>query len=61
MTITSALFEAFLGCLTKCFLQAEGALPSGKVYAEWIRAVVESYRVPGKLLISGGFEDLATL
>ncbi len=45
MTITNELFEAFLRCPTKCFLRAEGAFPSGNVYAEWVRREAELYRV----------------
>ena len=47
MTITNEIFEAFLRCPTKCFLQAEGAIPTGNVYAEWVQGEVESYRVEG--------------
>ena len=45
MTITNELFEAFLRCPTKCFLRAEGAFPSGNVYAEWVRREADLYRV----------------
>ena len=45
MTITNDLFEAFLRCPTKCFLRAEGALPSGNVFADWLKGEVESYRL----------------
>ena len=45
--ITNEIFEAFLRCPTKCFLQREGMPPSGNVYAEWVRGEMQSYRVEG--------------
>jgi hypothetical protein len=37
MTITPSLFDAFLKCLTKCWLRATGEPPSGNAYAEWVK------------------------
>src|SRR2546426_7978014 len=45
MTITNDLFEAVIRCPTKWFLRAEGTLPSGNVFADWVRGEVESYRL----------------
>jgi predicted RecB family nuclease len=44
MTITPALFEAFLKCPSKCWLRATGETPSGNPYAEWVQSQNESYR-----------------
>ena len=44
MKLTSALFEAFLKCPTKCYLRSLGEAGSGNAYAEWVRAQNESYR-----------------
>lgn len=43
MTITPSLFEAFLKCPTKCWLQFTGESGSGNEYAEWVRTQHESY------------------
>src|ERR1035438_7062221 len=45
MSITSSLFEAFLKCPMKCWLRAGNEPPTGNVYAEWVKAQNESYRV----------------
>ncbi len=47
MNITSALFEAYLKCPTKCVLRAQGERGGGNAYAEWVRAQSESYRSEG--------------
>ena len=48
MTITPSLFEAFLKCPMKCWLRAGNEPPTGNVYAEWLKAQNESYRVAEK-------------
>lgn len=46
MTITSSLFEAFLKWPMKCWLRAaKEEPPSGNVYAEWVYAQDEAYRI----------------
>jgi hypothetical protein len=53
MKLTSALFEAFLKCPTKCHLRSTGQTGSGNAYAEWVREQNETYRVEaGKRLMS---------
>ncbi|MDP2815253.1 MAG: hypothetical protein Q8O19_01070 [Rectinemataceae bacterium] len=44
MIISSTLFEAFLGCPTKCFLQSFGRTGTGNAYADWHRAQNDSYQ-----------------
>jgi CRISPR/Cas system-associated exonuclease Cas4 (RecB family) len=36
MKLTSALFEAYLKCPTKCYLRSTGQAGSGNAYAEWV-------------------------
>lgn len=45
MTITPHIFEAYLKCPMKCWLQAAGEHPTGNIYAEWVQTQTESYRV----------------
>jgi predicted RecB family nuclease len=45
MTTTPFLFEAFLKCPMKCWLRAADEKPAGNIYAEWVKAQNESYRV----------------
>ena len=45
--ITSKLFEAFLACPTKCYLQSIGEVAPGNDYAIWQEARSESYRLNG--------------
>ena len=45
MIITSSLFEAFLKCPMKCWVGATNEQPAGNIYAEWVKAQNESYRV----------------
>lgn len=45
--ITSKLFEAFLACPTKCYLQSIGEVAAGNDYAIWKEAQSESYRLNG--------------
>ncbi len=47
MQITSALFDAYLKCPTKCFLRSKGEHGVGNAYAEWLRTRDESYRNHG--------------
>ena len=47
MHITSALFEAYLKCPTKCFLRSQGEQGTDNAYAEWVRMKRESYRRDG--------------
>jgi predicted RecB family nuclease len=47
MQITSALFDAYLKCPTKCFLRSKGEQGVGNAYAEWVRTRDESYRNDG--------------
>ncbi len=54
MNITSALFEAYLKCPTKCVLRAQGERGEGNAYAEWVRAQSESYRSEGIARLRGG-------
>ena len=44
MRITAHLFEAFLKCPTKCWLQGTNETPTGNTYAEWVKIHNESYR-----------------
>jgi hypothetical protein len=43
----SELFEAFLKCPTKCWLQSRGETCQGNAYAEWVKGHNESYRAEG--------------
>jgi predicted RecB family nuclease len=44
MNVTSALFEAFLKCPTKCYLRSTGQAGGENAYAEWVRAQNDAYR-----------------
>ena len=44
MKLTSALFEAYLKCPTKCYLRSTGQTGSGNAYAEWVREQNDAYR-----------------
>ena len=44
MKPTSALFEAYLKCPTKCYLRSTGQTGSGNAYAEWVREQNDAYR-----------------
>jgi hypothetical protein len=44
MNVTSALFESFLKCSTKCYLRSTGEAGAGNAYAEWVRAQNDGYR-----------------
>ena len=45
MTITTACFEAFLKCPTKCWLLSTNELHSGNPYANWVAAQSESFLI----------------
>jgi predicted RecB family nuclease len=44
MTITQNLFQSFLECPTKCWLNFRGEPPTGNAYAEWLQKERKSYR-----------------
>jgi predicted RecB family nuclease len=44
MNVTSALFEAFLKCPTKCYLRSTGQAGGENAYAEWVRAQNDAYQ-----------------
>ena len=44
MNVTSALFEAFLKCPTKCYLRSIGQTGGENAYAEWVHAQNDAYR-----------------
>jgi len=54
MKITSALFEAYLKCPTKCVLRARGERAEGNAYAEWVQAHSDSYRSEGIARLAAG-------
>jgi predicted RecB family nuclease len=62
MNITSAIFEAYLKCPTKCFLRAHGEAGTGNLYADWVRTETESYKNTGLVRLSEGFacDEIAT-
>jgi predicted RecB family nuclease len=50
MRITSSLFEAYLKCPTKCFLQSTGESSPDNAYDNWEKTQGEKYRNKGILL-----------
>ena len=44
MERSSELFEAFLKCPTKCWLQSRGEACEDNAYAQWVKGQNESYR-----------------
>lgn len=44
MKLTSALFDAYLKCPTKCYFRSTGQVGSGNAYAEWAREQDEAYQ-----------------
>ncbi len=54
MNITSALFEAYLKCHTKCVLRGQGERGKGNAFAEWVRTQSESYRSDGIARLKDG-------
>ena len=61
MKITSAVFEAYLKCPTKCWLRANGEAASGNTYAEWVQAQNAAYRETGtaRLLAASQQDEVA--
>src|SRR5437763_1760010 len=61
MKITSAVFEAYLKCPTKCWLRASGEPTSGNTYAEWVKAQNASYRETetARLVASSPHDEVA--
>jgi predicted RecB family nuclease len=47
MKVTATLFEAYLKCPTKCYLQSHGESGPSNTHAEWLRVQSESYRSKG--------------
>jgi hypothetical protein len=45
MQITADIFEAYLNCPTKCFLQAHTEAGTGNSYADWVRTETETYKI----------------
>lgn len=45
MKIDSTLFDAYLKCPTKCWLQAAAEPSDSGTYAEWVKAQNDCYRV----------------
>ena len=56
MNLTSALFEAYLKCPTKCPLRSTGQAGSGNAYAEWVGEQNDAYRKEAvqRLVAAGG-------
>jgi predicted RecB family nuclease len=48
MTVTSALFEAYLKCPTKCFLKSRGETNGSNTYANWVQSETEIYHGEGR-------------
>jgi predicted RecB family nuclease len=51
MSITSSVFEAYLKCPTKCFLQSIGESSADNAYDKWEKTNGEEYRNEGILLL----------
>jgi hypothetical protein len=47
MTISAHIFEAFLHCPTKCWLQLLGEAGFGNMYSDWVQKRQEAYRAAG--------------
>jgi len=45
--VTSQLFESYLACSTKCYLQSIGEVATGNDFAAWSEIRRESYRLTG--------------
>src|SRR3954464_5508713 len=45
--VTSRLFESYLACPTKCYLQSIGEVATGSDFAIWSETRCESYRLKG--------------
>jgi hypothetical protein len=59
--VSFPIFEAYLECVTKCWLRSRAEPSAGNVYAEWARAQNEAYRQDGlnKLLATFAEGDFA--
>jgi len=56
--ISSQLFESYLECPTKCWLRSHGEPAIANLYAEWIRAQKEAYRLDSlKRLLQSASEN----
>jgi hypothetical protein len=63
--VTSQLFESYLACPTKCYLQSVGEVPAGSDFTIWSETRYESYRFEGlqrltadhSQTINGGEQD----
>jgi hypothetical protein len=51
MNKSSQLFEAYLHCPTKCWLQSRGETVSGNMYAEFCHALPRLHFGDGRLLL----------
>ncbi len=59
-SVTSRLFEAYLACPTKCYLQSIGAVAANNDFALWNETRSESYRCEGvQRLTTGHHSELA--
>ncbi len=56
MKITFNLFESYLICPTKCWLNSQDEVGLGNPYADWIRAQNESYRCAGVRKIQDNYD-----
>ena len=61
MKLTSALFEAYLKCPTKCYLRSSGQTGSGNAYAEWVREQNDAYRNDGVQRLMAATESAAAV
>jgi predicted RecB family nuclease len=61
MKLTSALFEAYLKCPTKCYLRSTGQAESGNAYAEWVREQKDAYRNEGAQRLMSATEGEAVV
>src|SRR3974390_2250810 len=57
MKLTSALFEAYLKCPTKCYLRSTSQAGAGNAYAEWVREQNDAYRKEGAQRLAAAFGD----
>jgi len=57
MKLTAPLLEAFLKCPTKCFLLAHEEVPTGNVFADWVRREREAHRAEGVQRLQAQFAN----
>ena len=57
MKITPDVFEAYLKCPTKCWLQATNEPSAGGTYPKWVKAQNDSYRVSETRRLVAEFPD----